>query len=100
MSGRSSIGILGSGTAARTLGAALVKHGRPVMLGSRTPSKLEPWRTAASDPPGVSSGRPGLFVGTTDSLGERIQRQLPDARVVKALNTVARCHGRSKSHRR
>src|SRR2546426_6727645 len=32
---------------------------------------------------------PGLFVGTTDSLGERIQRRLPKARVVKALNTVS-----------
>jgi 8-hydroxy-5-deazaflavin:NADPH oxidoreductase len=132
-----SIGILGSGTAARTLGAAFVKLGHPVMLGTRTPSRLEPWRTAAgddahvgtfdqaarfgelivlsvlgsaaedvvrlagidnlsgkvvldaSDPLDFSSGRPGLFVGTTDSLGERIQRLLPDARVVKALNTVA-----------
>jgi predicted dinucleotide-binding enzyme len=42
----------------------------------------------ASDPLDFSSGRPGLFVGTTDSLGERVQRLLPKARVVKALNTV------------
>lgn len=32
---------------------------------------------------------PGLFVGTTDSLGERIQRKIPKAKVVKALNTVS-----------
>jgi len=31
---------------------------------------------------------PGLFVGTTDSLGERIQRKLPGARVVKCFNIV------------
>lgn len=42
----------------------------------------------ASDPLDFSSGRPGLFVGTTDSLGERIQRLIPRAYVVKGLNIV------------
>jgi predicted dinucleotide-binding enzyme len=40
------------------------------------------------DPLDFGSGRPGLFVGTTDSLGERVQRRLPDAKVVKAFNIV------------
>jgi 8-hydroxy-5-deazaflavin:NADPH oxidoreductase len=31
---------------------------------------------------------PGLFVGLTDSLGERVQRKLPNARVVKCFNIV------------
>jgi predicted dinucleotide-binding enzyme len=31
---------------------------------------------------------PSLFVPSTDSLGEQIQRELPGARVVKTLNTV------------
>jgi predicted dinucleotide-binding enzyme len=31
---------------------------------------------------------PGLFVGMTDSLGERIQRKLPEAKVVKCFNSV------------
>jgi predicted dinucleotide-binding enzyme len=31
---------------------------------------------------------PGLFLGVTDSLGERIQRRLPKAKVVKCFSTV------------
>jgi len=31
---------------------------------------------------------PALFVGTSDSLGERIQRKVPKAKVVKCFNTV------------
>lgn len=43
----------------------------------------------ATNPLDFSRGMPpGLFVGTTDSLGERVQRMLPEAKVVKCFNTV------------
>lgn len=32
---------------------------------------------------------PGLLYGVSDSLGERVQRKLPEAKVVKCFNTVA-----------
>jgi len=41
-----------------------------------------------TNPLDFSGGAPGLFVGTTDSLGERIQRTLPKAKVVKCFNIV------------
>lgn len=43
----------------------------------------------ATNPLDFSHGMPpGLWVGTTDSLGERVQRKLPSAKVVKCFNTV------------
>lgn len=41
-----------------------------------------------SNPLEFPDGSPTLFVGISDSLGEQIQRALPDTSVVKSLNTM------------
>lgn len=42
-----------------------------------------------SNPLDFSQGMPpSLFVSNTDSLGERLQRAFPEAKIVKALNTI------------
>src|SRR4051795_11685937 len=130
------VGILGSGDVGKSFAHAFGALGHEVVIGSRSPEKLEDFvsgegdkvssgtfedaaRTGdlivlathgmateeaitmagkqnfdnkvvidATNPLDQSGGVPRLAIGYTDSLGEQIQRSIPNARVVKAVNTV------------
>jgi predicted dinucleotide-binding enzyme len=68
---------LGVGTEAAVDGAGLNNFDGKVVIDVTNPLDFS------------KGGGPGLFVGTTDSLGERVQRKLPKAKVVKAFNTIS-----------
>lgn len=43
------IGIIGTGNVGKALAKAFLRHGHPVMVGSRSPAKLEGWRGEIGD---------------------------------------------------
>jgi predicted dinucleotide-binding enzyme len=132
------VGVLGSGGVATTLASGFLKHGHDVMLGSRTPEKLQEWAAAnragktgtfsdaagfgevvvlavkgsaawealrgagetnlvgkvvidscnpiADAPP--TNGVLKFFTTLDESLMEQLQSHFPNARLVKAFNSV------------
>lgn len=95
-------GVLGSGPVGQVLAKGLNRHGHDVRIGSRTPKKLAEFSAANGIPSGTFAdvaawaealvlavqGRIRFFTGPNDSLMERLQKAFPDARLVKAFNSV------------
>jgi len=77
------IGILGSGTVAKTLGTGFLKHGHDVMVGSRTASKLSDW--AKENP----KGRAGTFTEAA-TFGETIVLAVKGTVASQALDAAGK----------
>jgi len=82
--------------------AETAKHGEVLVLATLGSAVEEVLRLAGppnmagkvlidvTNPLDFSQGpNPGLFIGPNDSLGERVQRRVPEAKVVKCFNTVS-----------
>jgi hypothetical protein len=79
------IGILGSGTVGTTLGAGFLKHGYPVMIGTRSPEKLAEWAARYPD------GRVGSFAETA-AFGEVIVLATKGTAAKAALDAAGASH--------
>ena len=75
------IGVLGSGDVAKTLAAGFLAHGHEVMVGSRTPAKLQDW---ATDTPKVLLG---TFAGAA-GFGELIVLAVKGSAALEALRSA------------
>src|SRR6476619_6676281 len=86
------IGVLGTGTVGQTLAGKLVELGHEVRMGAREAGAENLAGKVLIDVSNAldfgGGGPPVVGAAVEDSLGERIQAAFPDARVVKALNTM------------
>jgi 8-hydroxy-5-deazaflavin:NADPH oxidoreductase len=75
------IGVLGSGDVARTLAEGFLKHGHAVVMGTRSPGKLEEWK----------SRNPGSEIGTFSgaaSFGELVVLAVKGTAAAEALRAA------------
>jgi len=84
------IGIIGSGEVGQTLATAFLKEGHEVMLGTRNTSKDEVVKWKKENPSGKTgtfeeAAKFGELLVLSVALIKRIQKLIPDAKVVKRL---------------
>ena len=99
-------GVLGTGSVAQTIASKLIELGHHVMMGSRTAQNekavkievLQPLVEQLKDKILIDQSNPYIYqdghislkaeYADTTSLGEEIQKMLPDTKVVKTLNYI------------
>jgi len=79
------VGVIGSGAVAQTLATGFLKHGHQVMVGSRTPAKLEDW--GRQNP----AGRTGTFSDTA-AFGEVVVLSVKGSVAADALRAADASH--------
>ena len=84
------IGILGSGIVAQTLGSGFASHGYEVMLGTRSPEKLEEWNSNVGNNSSVGSFE------ETAQFGEILLLAVKGTVANKALNLAGKEHIKGK----
>jgi predicted dinucleotide-binding enzyme len=84
------IGVLGSGDVAKTLASGFLKHGHQVMVGSRTPTKLDDWKKQNS------AGRTGTFSDAA-SFGEVVILAVKGNVAAEALRAAGAANLKAKT---
>src|SRR5262249_35354067 len=83
------VGIVGSGIVGRVLGARFIKHGHPVMIGTRDLAKAEP-QSWVRETPGAEVARADLRWGRTPQVGDLGKGLKRERAVIDTLNPEPR----------